>query len=231
MAKKRSHNEGTIYQLPSGSWRAQIYINGRRLGKTKKSKREAQVWLRKTLEKTTQGYTGKGSNVLYKDFLQSWLSIKESTVKQSTWILYEITIRNHIEPNLGNEKICNIEPIDIQNLYLMKREQNIGNRTILVMHTIINHSLDMAVKTGALLSNPAQLVSPPRYSSPEMDFYSEHEITQLLLAVKGTSLEALIHLAITTGMRQSELLALKWSDVDWDRNTITVQRQLKLRRS
>jgi len=227
MAKKRSHNEGTIYQLPSGSWRAQIYINGRRLGKTKKSKREAQVWLRKTLEKTTQGYTGKGSNVLYKDFLQNWLSIKESTVKQSTWILYEITIRNHIEPNLGNEKICNIEPIDIQNLYLMKREQNIGNRTILVMHTIINHSLDMAVKTGALLSNPAQLVSPPRYSSPEMDFYSEHEITQLLLAVKGTSLEALIHLAITTGMRQSELLALKWSDVDWDRNTITVQRQLR----
>jgi integrase len=141
--------------------------------------------------------------------------------------LYEITIRNHIEPNLGNEKICNIEPIDIQNLYLMKREQNIGNRTILVMHTIINHSLDMAVKAGALLSNPAQLVSPPRYSSPEMDFYSEHEITQLLLAVKGTSLEALIHLAITTGMRQSELLALKWSDVDWDRNTITVQRQLR----
>ena len=89
----------------------------------------------------------------------------------------------------------------------------------------------MAVKAGALLSNPAQFVSPPRYRSPEMDFYSEHEITQLLLAVKGTSLEALIHLAITTGMRQSELLALKWSDVDWDRNTITVQRQLKLRRS
>jgi len=87
--------------------------------------------------------------------------------------------------------------------------------------------VEMAVKAGALLSNPAQLVTPPRYSSPEMDFYSEHEITQLLLAVKGTSLEALIHLAITTGMRQSELLALKWSDVDWDRNTITVQRQLR----
>jgi hypothetical protein len=59
MAKKRSHNEGTIYQLPSGSWRAQIYINGHRLGKTKKSKKEAQAWLRKTLEKITQGYTGK----------------------------------------------------------------------------------------------------------------------------------------------------------------------------
>ena len=85
----------------------------------------------------------------------------------------------------------------------------------------------MAVKAGALITNPAQSVSTPKYSTPEMDFYSEHEISQLLLAVNGTSLEALIQIAITTGMRQSEILALKWSDLDWNRNTITIQRQLR----
>jgi integrase len=224
---RRGNNEGTIYQLPSGSWRAQIYINGYRLGKTKKTKREAQTWLRNTLNKTAHGYTGKGSNVLFKDFLQGWLSTKSSAVKQSTWRLYETTIRNHIEPILGKVKISDIEPSDIQNLYLLKKEKSIGNRTIQVMHTIINNSLETAVRTGVLQNNPAQSTIPPKYTSPEMDIYSEHEITQLLLAVKGTSLEALIHLAITTGLRQSELLALKWSDIDWDRNTISVQRQLR----
>jgi len=227
MAKKRGNNEGTIYQLPSDSWRAQIYINGHRIGKTKKSKKEAQIWLHKTLEKTACGYTGKGSHVLFREFLQQWLSIKKNSVKNSTWTLYEITIRVHIESILGEIRICDLEPSDIQNLYLLKKEQGIGNRSILVMHTIINNSLKTAVKNGTLISNPAKSVSAPKYSSPEMDFYSEHEITQLLLAVKGTSLEALIQLAITTGMRQSEILALKWSDMDWDRNTLTIQRQLR----
>ena len=78
-----------------------------------------------------------------------------------------------------------------------------------------------------ILSNPAQSITPPKYTSPEMEFYSEHEITQLLVAVEGTSIEALIHLAITTGLRQSELLALKWSDIDWGRTVISVRRQLK----
>ena len=81
---KRGNNEGTIYQLPSGNWRAQIYINGYRLGKTKKSKREAQAWLRQTLEKTIQGFTGHGSNMLYEVFLEDWLSAKKSAIKNNT---------------------------------------------------------------------------------------------------------------------------------------------------
>ena len=166
------------------------------------------MWLHKTLEKTASGYTGKGSNILYREFLWNWLSVKRTSIKESTWRLYESTIQNHIEPILGKEK-------------------NIGNRTIQVIHTVINSSLKKAVKRGMILSNPAQSITPPKYTSPEMEFYSEHEITQLLVAVEGTSIEALIHLAITTGLRQSELLALKWSDIDWGRTVISVRRQLK----
>jgi len=66
---KRGNNEGTINQLPSGSWRAQIYLNGQRLGKTKKSKFEAQKWIRDTLGKIDRGYTGCGASAKYEDFL------------------------------------------------------------------------------------------------------------------------------------------------------------------
>lgn len=115
---RRGNQEGTIYQLPSGSWRAQIYINGHRIGKTKKSKKDAQIWLHKTLEKITNGYTGNDSKVLYKEFLQRWLNNKKNTLKESTWTLYEIAIRLHIKPILGEKRVCDIESSDIQKLYL-----------------------------------------------------------------------------------------------------------------
>lgn len=107
------------------------------------------------------------------------------------------------------------------------KEQGIGERSILVMHTIINNNFREAIQNGTLFNNPVRSVSTPKYSIPEMDFYSEYETTQLLSVVKGTSLECLIQLAITTGMRQSEILALKWTDLDRGRNTLTIQRQLR----
>ena len=79
---RRGNHEGTINQLPSGNWRAQIYINGYRLGKTKNTKKEAQAWLRQTLEKTTRGFTGHGSNMLYETYLKEWLSAKKNAVKK-----------------------------------------------------------------------------------------------------------------------------------------------------
>ena len=223
---KRGNNEGTIYQLPSGNWRAQIYINGYRLGKTKKSKREAQTWLRQTLEKTIQGYTGHGSNMLYKVFLEEWLSAKKSAIKNNTWSLYEATIRNHIIPFLGREKISDITPEKIQLLYLQKEQAGTGIRTIRIIHTVLNNSLKKAVKLGIIHTNPTKATTPPTYECPEMEIYSEFEITQLLMAVKGTNIETLIYFAVTTGLRQSELLGLQWSDINWDRKTIFVKRQL-----
>ena len=224
---RRGNNEGTIYQLPSGSWRAQIYINGYRLGKTRKSRKEAQEWLRDVFGKIDRGYTGHGSNSLLEVYLNEWLNSKSNAIKKSTSNLYECVIRNHINPFLGKLRLSDVSPQKIQWLYLKKEHDGVGNRTICVIHTILNNCLNQAVKLGSIHTNPVQATTPPIYESPEMQIYSEYDITQLLLAVKGTSLEALIHLAITTGLRQSELLALKWSDIDWDRNTISVQRQLQ----
>lgn len=224
---KRGNNEGTIYKLPSGSWRVQIYINGQRLGKTRKSKKEAQKWLRDTLEKIDQGYTGHGANTPFEVFIDEWLSSKSSAIKKTTWNLYECVIRNHIKPALGKFGLSDLSPQKIQSFYRSKEQSGVGDRTICVIHTILNSSLDKAVTFGAIHTNPVQATTPPVYETPEMEVYSEYEITQLLLAVKGTSIEALIHMAITTGIRQSELLALRWSDIDWARNSISIQRQLK----
>jgi integrase len=75
--------------------------------------------------------------------------------------------------------------------------------------------------------NPTDAVDPPRYQPEEMKFYDEAQVSQLILAARGDRYEALYSLAIVTGMRQSELLALLWSDLYWQKQTLRVQRQLK----
>jgi len=74
--------------------------------------------------------------------------------------------------------------------------------------------------------NPADAVTPPRYEHEEMQFYDDSQVNQMLFAAKCNRNEALYYLAVTTGLRQSELLGLKWSDLDWVKKTFTVQRQL-----
>jgi integrase len=75
--------------------------------------------------------------------------------------------------------------------------------------------------------NPTDAVTPPRYEHEEMRFYDEAQVNQFLFAAKGNRNEALYYLAVTTGLRQSELLGLKWSDLDWVKKTLSVQRQLR----
>jgi integrase len=75
--------------------------------------------------------------------------------------------------------------------------------------------------------NPTEAVSPPRYEHGEMRFYDEAQVNQLLFSAKGNRNEALYYLAVTTGLRQSELLGLNWSDLDWVKKTLSVQRQLR----
>ena len=74
--------------------------------------------------------------------------------------------------------------------------------------------------------NPASYTQPPKKPVTEMEILNESQVSQLLVAAKGNRLEALFHLALITGARQMELLGLKWSDLDWVKQTLKVERQL-----
>ncbi len=77
--------------------------------------------------------------------------------------------------------------------------------------------------------NPASSTTPPKLSRKEMKFYNEAQIRTMLETIKaeGDRYLALFHLALTTGMRQAELLGLKWTDLDWNKGTLQIKRQLK----
>jgi integrase len=114
----------------------------------------------------------------------------------------------------------------IQTLYDLLVDKGIGIPTVIKVHTVLQSALSLAVKAGKIGSNPVKATRPPRAPSREMSILNESQVNSLLVASKGHRLEALYHLAVTTGMRQMELLGLKWTDLDWDKQTLRVERQL-----
>ncbi len=227
MAQIRGRNEGSIYQRPDGSWRGQISISGKRFSFSAKTRKEVIAWLRKTNAQVDGGLTARGASTSLQEFLEGWLVSIKATIRPGTWYQYEMTCRRHILPAFKNLKLNEVTAERIQVLYNAKNKAGAGPRTVRVIHVVLHKALEHALKLGMIGRNPTNAVSPPRYQPDEMKFYDETQVNQLLLAARGDRNEVLYHLAIVTGMRQSELLALKWSDLDWQKKTLKVQRQLK----
>ena len=93
-------------------------------------------------------------------------------------------------------------------------------------HTALHIILQTAVKWGYLSRNVADAVKLPHIQRPEMQTWNEDEIHHFLDAIKDTSYYALFHTALYTGMRRSELLALRWQDIDLIQYQISVNRSL-----
>lgn len=227
MAKKRGNNEGSIHRRKNGTWRAQVTLQGRRRGHTGKTRRECQIWLREMLNQIDDGLSYEATNITYNKFLDNWLVSIEPTLRPTTHYQYSQIVRDYIIPTLGKIKLCELRPNQIQILYNSKRKSGLGIRTIQLTHSVIHRSLVHALRLGLIHRNPAATVICPKPEHQEMRIYDESQVSQFLVAASGNRNEALYHLAISTGMRQGELLGLLWTDLDWNNQTLLIQRQLR----
>jgi integrase len=232
MAKKRGNNEGSIHQRKNGSWRAQISLHGRRLSRTVETKREAQDWLRKMQEEVDQGLTFENTQLTVDTFLREWLVSVEPSLRYNTHKQYRQIVRQHILPLLGKMRLRDVRPDQIQRLYNGLLQRGLSARTTRLTHAVLHRALVHAVKLGILPRNPAEATMPPKPKRKEMKFLDENQALQLLIAAKESNdrFYALYHLAIATGMRQGELLGLKWADLDIELGMLQVQRQLTMMR-
>ena len=226
MAKKRANNEGSIYQRKDRTWRAQVTVDGRRLSHNGKTKKECQEWLKETLSLMETGLSFEGAQTKLVDFLSRWLVSIEATLRPSTWFQYQQIVRDHIIPYLGDFKLQELRPDHIQRLYDEKLRQGIGKRTVQLTHSVLHRSMVHAVKLGLIGRNPASATMPPKPRFKEMKIFDESQVSRMLVAAIGDRNELLYHMAVVTGMRQSEMLGLQWKDLDWKNRSLKVQRQL-----
>jgi integrase len=227
MSKKRGNTEGTIFKLENGTFRAQISLNGRRLSHSAKTEKECRDWLKKTITQIDHGLTFAGAQTYLEEFLLGWLRGIKQSIRPVTYYQYEMVCTRHIIPTLGKIKLKDLRPDQIQKLYAMKVINDQGYRTAQMVHTVLHMALKNAIKLGLLIRNPTEATTPPKHTEKEMKIWNEVEVSEFLLAVRGDRNEALYQLELATGLRQSEILALKWSDLDWTKRSLSVTRQLK----
>ncbi len=160
-------------------------------------------------------------------YLEEWLEIVRPTVRESAWIRYEQLVRVHLVPGLGKLRLERLGPRDVQAFYAKKLAAGeVASTTVQRMHQVLHHALGDALRLELVARNVTDLVDPPRPSTVEMTPLSSDDVGTLLRACEGERLGAIYVLAVATGMRSGELLALRWDDVDLDGGRLQVRRSL-----
>ncbi len=166
------------------------------------------------------------------EHLQSWLTdTARYQVSEGTFERYERTCRNHLVPFFGRLRLRELTAAHVRAFKARKIEEGLNPNTVGVMQGVLSTALNQAVDDGLIPSNPASRVKKAvkREQAP-MRSLSQEEASSLLGAAVGTRDEALLTLALRTRMRQGELAALRWEDVDLtDKPSITVWRSADTR--
>lgn len=151
--------------------------------------------------------------------------------KPSTLRAYRAALRGHLEPHLGSKTLDRITPDDIERFIRSERRAGVAVKTTLNALGVLYGIFEHAIRRGWARTNPCKLVDRPQREGgdPDIRFLDTSELEALLAAVPldaplGHTDRALYVTAAMTGLRQGELLALRWRDVDWTAGRIRVRR-------
>jgi len=189
-------------------------------------KSDAQKRLNELLVSFEKGvYTPPGRLTLA-DHLHNWLEgYVKTNCSQRTLEGYQSIIERHLIPGLGHIQLKQLQPPAIQ-AYYGKAVEKLSARTVHHQHRVLSQSLKYAVRQGYLGRNPCELVDPPSPRKRLMRTLTPSEVEVLLDTAKDSPYYPTIYTAVSTGLRQAELLGLRWRDIDLDMLSISVSQVL-----
>ena len=225
---KRANGDGSIHQRGDGRWCASLSLGrGKRKHFLAKSRPEVARKLAAAITSRDDGLPTVTKHQKVDQFLASWLVVMRPTVRERTWVRYEQYVRLHVVPSLGKTALTKLTPQHLQRLYADRLATGASPTTVHHLHATLHRALDQAVRWNLVVRNVADLVDPPRDRHFEITTLSPEQARAFLDAAAGDRLEALYVLALTTGMREGELLGLRWGDVDFDQAALYVRGSLQ----
>jgi integrase len=191
---------------------------------TADTRKELEAKAAATIHAAETGFVEPRS-VTFGEFWKRWCDAKAPTLSPSTARRYRDLGRLHLAMFAG-VKLAKIGPADVQRLYADRLAAGLSGTSVRHLHSVLHCAFDDAVKWGLVARNVCDAANAPARNRTEMRTWNPAEARAFLAAAAGDDLEALWRMAITTGMRRGELLGLKWSDVDFDANALSVRRSL-----
>ena len=192
------------------------------------SARRAQEYLTKMLRERDLGRGLEGSEITLNEFLDRWLeTAAKPKLREKSYRSYESLLRRYIRPELGERILSTITPLDVQATYQQLVDRGLSSRTVRYTHSVLRSAIRQAIRWRLLAQDPTDGAQLPRLGRREMHVLNAEQSRIFLEAALKTHYGPVFAVALTTGMRPSEYLALKWPDIDWDRGTVGVVRTLE----
>lgn len=244
--RSKANGEGSVYERKDGRWEAVLtYRTGAGFKRRRSyhySRSEADRALTKMKSDRDGGIVLDVSIATLEEYLSVWLADSVAvSVDPKTLEGYEIACRVHIVPALGHVRLRDLRPQQIQSFHAAKHRQGLSVRTRQNIHGTLKRALKQAVAWGELSSSPAENLDPPKAPAEDAEDGSEEiraladaEAIRLFDAARNANsrFRYLYIVAVRTGLRQGELLGLKWDDLnlDVDPAALTLRRSLAARK-
>jgi integrase len=246
---KRSHGDGGIDTRGEDVHRLRYRVDGKRFTKTfHGSLGEARKELRRLVRSGDTGEHVAPDKITVANWIEEWIKAgapgrKKKRVSQRTLERYSQLLNTHVKPAIGNRRLQQLQPQEIDVLYLnLAQAATIAARTQHHVHVVLGACLGTATRKGLLVANPmlrveqipsvipVEAVSEPddMHADDDQDDIgeglNEAELAALVSGFKSSGIYPIVALAAATGARRNELLALRWTDLDTERKKLRIER-------
>lgn len=224
---RRTQGEGSVYMRKDGRAAASAMYEGKRITKYGKTKTEARQKLDAYLDDLKAGKVVIGPKQTVEQYLTNWLeNSRRLKIEPTTLRDYRAILRVHLIPAFGHLQVSQLAPEHVQALYAEKLDAGYAPKTIKKIHETLSSALKEAVVRGLLTRNVCEYVTLPKQKRRKPYVLTVDQGKRLVTAARGCRLWFLILLALTTGARVGELLALHWSDIDLNGLRISIHRSV-----
>ena len=206
---------------PRTGKRKQIYRSGF------SSKKEALEEMYKLQMEVMSGTYNEPTKHLFQDFILNWLhGTYKHEVQSTSFEKAESTVKKHLIPYFQAIPLDKITTYDIDQLYAQKLQAGLANATVKIMHNILSKAFQKALKWGLIKKNPVVDTTPPSIKKKRKQIWSVEEAKTFLEVCEQEDYLIPFLLALFTGMRRGEILALRWKNVDLNKGVIHVEESL-----
>ena len=247
MAKRRANGEGSIRKRKDGRWEGRYTagrdsVTGNPIYKNVLGKTQAEV--KAKLKQAIETSSGLDASKVGMYTVGQWMDVwfehyAKVKVRPSSHQTYRGYIENHIKPNIGTIPLEKLTTLDLQKLYKelltsgridriesKHQPKGLSVKTVRNLHQIISSALTLAKEQKLIVSNPAEGCALPKPEHKEMKTLPAEQLQSFLQEAKESGVFELYYLELATGLRRGELLGLKWEDIDLERGSLRVRRQI-----
>ena len=232
-ATKNAKGGGTIRKRSDGRWEARYTLGidpktGKQIQKSVygKTQKEVRQKLTAITAEIDDGTYMDIPRLKTADWLNTWVTEYIGNVKSSTRKSYQDHVRLNIIPYIGNVPLSKVTAAMIQQMYNeLQAEKELSPKTIKNVHGVLHRALEQAQKMGYIRSDPLAAVTLPRIEKKQIKPLEDEELCAFLKEIRGNPYELVYFVTVFTGLRQGEVLGLTWDCVNFEKQTLLINKQ------